>query len=139
MVSLNQLSSSFQVRLDVFHYSWRFVFENRQQIFEAAATYMKVTTKLLLLKALNAKHKADVYHFWNLVPDTDYPSFKQCVHKVILICESTFSTMKIVKKKQRNKLSNAHLDYLTTIAVTNHKYSMTRVKQQLAHIRSSQH
>ena len=86
------------------------------------------------LKALNAEHKADVYHFWNLIPDIDYPSLKQCVQKVMSFfvstytCESTFSTMKIVKRKQRNKLTNAHLDCLTRIAVTNYKYSMRRVK-----------
>ena len=47
-------------------------------------------------------------------------------------CESTFSTIKIVKRKQRNELANAHLDCLTRIAVTNYKYFMRIVKQQLA-------
>ena len=65
---------------------------------------------------LKAELKAGVYYFWNMISDTDYPALKQCVQKVMSFfvstytCEATFSTMNIVKRKQRNRLTNAHLE-----------------------------
>ena len=107
-----------------------------------------VQCEILELQAndiLQAELKTGVYHFWNMVSDTDYAALKKCVQEVMSFfvstytCESTFSTMNIVKRKQRNRLTSAHLDCLTRIAVTNYKYSMKRVKMGLAHFRSSHH
>ncbi|KAK3876626.1 hypothetical protein Pcinc_018599 [Petrolisthes cinctipes] len=96
-------------------------------------------------ETLKAVLKSGEENFWHIVLDMDYPALKQTVQKVMCYfvstytCESTFSTMNIVKRKQRNRVTSAYLDILTRIAVTNYKYSMEKVKEQLAHFRSSQH
>ncbi|XP_063610390.1 general transcription factor II-I repeat domain-containing protein 2A-like [Penaeus indicus] len=96
-------------------------------------------------ETLKAVLKSGEENFWHIVPDMDYPTLKQTVQKVMCYfvstytCESTFSTMNIVKGKQRNRVTSGHLDILTRIAVTNYKFSMEKVKEQLTHFRSSQH
>lgn len=44
-------------------------------------------------------------------------------------CESTFSTINTIKRKQRNQLSDAHLECLARIAVTNYKNNMEKVQE----------
>jgi len=86
--------------------------------------------------------QSGVHHFWNMVPDT-FPTVKHCVKKVLSFfvstyaCEATFSTMSIVKRKQRNRLTNEHLDSLTRIAMTEYRFRMKKVKEHQAHFRSS--
>lgn len=94
---------------------------------------------------LKAELKADAAHFWSLVSEADFPTLKPLVQKVMSFfvstytCESTFSTMNTIKRKQRNRLTNAHLECLTRIATTNYKYNMKKVKEMLACFRSSQY
>lgn len=64
-------------------------------------------------------------------------SKKWCHFSLVHTYESTFSTRNIVKKKQRNRLSTAHLACLTRVAVINDKYSREKVKMELLHFRSS--
>ncbi|KAK0146244.1 hypothetical protein N1851_014458 [Merluccius polli] len=54
-------------------------------------------------------------------------------------CESTFSTMNTIKRKQRNRVTNAHLESLTRIETTNYKYNMKKVKDMHACFCSSQY
>ena len=71
---------------------------------------------------LKAELITGVSHFWNMVPDTECPALKTCVQKVsTYTCESTFSTMNSVKRKHRNRLTNAHLDSITRIAMKKYK------------------
>ncbi|CAM4457493.1 unnamed protein product [Lepidochelys olivacea] len=92
---------------------------------------------------MKSEFKTGVYHFWNMVPDTQYPSLKHRVQKMLSFfvcmytCKSTFSTMNIMKRKQGNKLTTEHLDCLTRIAMTDYKYRMNEVKEEQAHFRSS--
>lgn len=94
-----------------------------------------IKKKLKYVLEYNVKYK--ILHFWNMVPDTECPALKQCVQKVsTYTCESTFSTMNSVKRKHRNRLTNAHLDCITRIAMKKYKNCM-RVKEQQVHFRSS--
>ncbi|XP_064421803.1 inactive cell surface hyaluronidase CEMIP2-like [Latimeria chalumnae] len=106
---------------------------------DLGADRAKVESEIVELQMddiMKSELKAGVYHFWNMVPDLQYSALKQCAQKVLSIfvstytCESTFSTMNIVKRKQRNKLTNEHLDCLTRIARTDYKYCMKKVKEQ---------
>ncbi|KAK5874194.1 hypothetical protein PBY51_019165 [Eleginops maclovinus] len=94
---------------------------------------------------LQAELKEGVGHFWSLVSEESFPTLKPLVQKVMSFfvstytCESTFSTMNIIKRKQRNRLTNAHLECLTVIATTNYKYNIKKVKAMQAMFRSSQY
>lgn len=94
---------------------------------------------------LEGELRAGVGHFWSLVSEADFPTLKPLVQKVMSFfvstytCESTFSTMNTIKRKQRNRLINAHLECLTRIATTNYKYNMKKVKEMHACFRSSQY
>uniref|UniRef100_H3B901 HAT C-terminal dimerisation domain-containing protein n=1 Tax=Latimeria chalumnae TaxID=7897 RepID=H3B901_LATCH len=107
---------------------------------DLGANRAKVESKIVEIQMdgiMKSELKAGVYHFWNMVPDAQ---------KVLSIfvstytCESTFSTMltmNIVKRKQRNKLTNEHLDCITRIAMMDYKYCMKKkVKEQKTHFRS---
>ncbi len=93
---------------------------------------------------LKVELRAGVGHFWSLVSEEDFPTLKPLVQKVMSFfvstytCESTFSTMNTIKRKQRNRLTNEHLECLTRIA-TSYKYNMKKVKEMHAYFRSSQH
>ncbi len=94
---------------------------------------------------LKVELRAGVGHFWSLVSEEDFPTLKPLVQKVMSFfvstytCESTFSTMNTIKRKQRNHLTNEHLECLTRIATTSYKYNMKKVKEMHAYFRSSQH
>lgn len=94
---------------------------------------------------LQVELRAGVAHFWSLVSEADFPTLKPLAQNVISFfmstytCESTFSTMNIIKRKQRNQLTHAHLECLTVIATTNYKYNMKKVKDMHASSRSSQY
>ncbi len=94
---------------------------------------------------LKVELRAGVGHFWSLVSEEDFPTLKPLVQKVMSFfvstytCESTFSTMNTIKRKQRNRLTNEHLECLTRIATTSYKYNMKKVKEMHAYFRSSQH
>ncbi len=83
---------------------------------------------------LKVELRAGVGHFWSLVSEEDFPTLKPLVQKVMSFfvstytCESTFSTMNTIKRKQRNRLTNEHLECLTRIATTSYKYNMKKVK-----------
>ncbi|KAF7658049.1 hypothetical protein LDENG_00018290 [Lucifuga dentata] len=87
---------------------------------------------------LKAELRAGVGHFWSLVLESDFPTLKPFALKVMSFfvstytCESTFSAMNTIKRKQINRLSNTHLDCLTRIA-TSYRYNMTKVKETNAH------
>lgn len=55
-------------------------------------------------------------HFWNLVNDKKYTLLKKGAYKIkscfgsTYLCESLFSTMNIIKSKNRSQLTNANLD-----------------------------
>ena len=56
---------------------------------------------------------------------------KPHVQKVTCFFMSTYtyeSTMDTIKRKQRNRLTHAHLECLTVISTTNYKYHMKKVK-----------
>lgn len=94
---------------------------------------------------LKAELKAGAAHFWNLVSEADFPTLKPLVQKVMpffvstYTCESTFSTMNTIKRKQRNRLTNVHIEYLTRIATTNYKYNIKKVKEIMSCFCSSQY
>ncbi|XP_068201642.1 general transcription factor II-I repeat domain-containing protein 2B-like [Palaemon carinicauda] len=115
---------------------------------ELCADRASLESEIVELQAnetLKAILKSGEKTFWHIIPDMSYPVLKQTVQKMMCYfvstytCEFTFSTMNIVKRKQRSRITNAHLNILTRIAVTNYKYSLEKVKEQLAHLRSSQH
>ena len=114
-----------------------------QDLYQDHAAVQCEIVELLTNDILQTELKTGDYHFWNMFSDTDYAALKKCVQKVMSFfvgmntCESTFSTMNIVKRMQRNRLTNAHLDCLTRIAVTNYNYSMKKGKMGLTHFRSS--
>lgn len=62
--------------------------------------------------------------FWQHVSAEKYPFISDQIFKLASLfsssymCETTFSTMKIIKSKNRNKLTDAHLECLLRIAVT---------------------
>lgn len=86
----------------------------------AAVEYQVI--ELLSNEILKAQLRAGVSHLWN-ISLTEYPTVKQRVQKVMFFfvstytCVSTFSAMNIVKRKHRNRLTNAHLDCLSRIAM----------------------
>lgn len=94
---------------------------------------------------LQVELRAGVCHFWTLVSEADFPTLKPLVQKVMSFfmstytCEATFSTMNTIKRKQRNRLTHAHLECLTLIATTNYKYNMKKVKDMHSSFRSSQY
>ncbi len=94
---------------------------------------------------LQVELRAGVGHFWSLVSEADFPTLKPLAQKVMSFfmstytCESTFSTMNTIKRKQRNRLTHAHLECLTVIATTNYKYNIKKVKDMHASFRSSQY
>ena len=94
---------------------------------------------------LQTELKAGVCHFWSLVSEADFPTLKPLVQKVMSFfvstytCESTFSSMNTIKRKQRNRLAHAHLECLTMIATTNYKYNINKVKDTHANFPSSEY
>ena len=94
---------------------------------------------------LQVELRAGVGHFWSLVSEADFPTLKPLAQKVMSFfmstytCESTFSTMNTIKRKQRNRLTHGHLEWLTVIATTKYKYNMKKVKDMHASFRSSQY
>ncbi|KAL1254508.1 hypothetical protein QQF64_016737 [Cirrhinus molitorella] len=74
--------------------------------------------------------RAGVGHFWSLVSEEDFLTLKpQKVMSCFVstyTCESTFSTMNTIRRKQRNSLTKEHLECLTRIATTSYKYNMKK-------------
>jgi len=101
--------------------------------------------ELLTKDILKVEFRAGVDHFWSLVSKNDFPTLKPLVQKVMSFfvstytCESTFSTMNTINRKQRSRLTNEHLACLTRIATTSYKYNMNKVKEMYACFQSSQH
>lgn len=79
--------------------------------------------------------RSGVGHFWSLVSEEDFPTLKPLVQKLMSFfvstytCESTFSTMNTIKRKQRICLTNEHLELLTKIATTSYKYNMKKSRK----------
>uniref|UniRef100_H3ANB4 Uncharacterized protein n=1 Tax=Latimeria chalumnae TaxID=7897 RepID=H3ANB4_LATCH len=115
---LEELRKEFESRFkDIMAYKELFNFIENPFLASVSSLSLVMESEILELQMddiMKSELKAGVYHFWNIVPDLQYPTLKQCVQKVpTYTCESTFSTMNIVKRKQRNKLTNEHLDCLT--------------------------
>lgn len=77
-------------------------------------------------QALQIHHKSvPMLEFWQLVPESKYPSLKIAACRLLSIfgttynCESTYSTMKFVKSKYRSQMTNKHLSELIRTATTN--------------------
>lgn len=81
--------------------------------------------KLQTNTILQVELRAGVGHFWILVSEADFPTLKPFAQKVLSFfmstytCESAFSTLNTIKRKQRNRLTHDHLESLV-IATTNY-------------------
>jgi hypothetical protein len=64
--------------------------------------------------------------FWKLVPNISYPHLTSIVWRLMAVfgstyaCEQMFSTMKLIKSKERNRLSDAHLVDAIRITTATH-------------------
>lgn len=77
----------------------------------------------IILKARSSEPKNN---FWSLMDEVKYPNLKQVAFHLTsffgstYLCESAFSTMKIIKTKYRSRLTDDHLESSTRLAVSNY-------------------
>lgn len=71
--------------------------------------------------------------FWKIVPTERYPNVKQAALKLLsmfgstYICESLFSTLKLVKSKHRSVLTDTHVKELLRVATTEYKPDLKKI------------
>ena len=73
--------------------------------------------------------------FWKSVPMKQYPNVKRAALKILAmfgstyVCESVFSTLKLVKSKHRPVLTDTHVKELLRLATTEYKPDLKRIVQ----------
>ena len=73
--------------------------------------------------------------FWKSVPMKKYPNVKRAALKILAmfgstyVCESMFSTLKLVKSEHRSVLTDTHVKELLRLATTEYKPDLKRIVQ----------
>ncbi|MBN3296755.1 GTD2A protein, partial [Amia calva] len=79
---------------------------------------------ITIQNGIQLKYRASDATFWALVSTTKYPEIKKvalCIKSLFgstYLCESAFSSMKIVKSKYRSTMTDAHLNDCMRLALT---------------------
>lgn len=75
--------------------------------------------------------------FWSLVPKDKYPVLVNMALKMkalfssTYLCESTFSNMKFIKNKYRNRLTDDHLDSCIRLGITNYEPDVKKLTNNM--------
>lgn len=101
---------------------------------ESTATEMELITfqNDLVLKSL----ASNTAFIWPLVSRDKYPVLCRVAMKMkalfssTYMCESSFSNMKVIKSKYRNRLKDEHLDNCIRMAVTNYSANVKKIIEE---------
>ena len=84
---------------------------------------------------LKAVLREGFLEFWKTVPIEKYPNVKQAVLKLLsmfgstYICESLFSTLKLVKSNHRSVLTDTNMKELLRVATMEYKPDLRRITE----------
>ena len=90
---------------------------------------------IMLQSHLQLRSKANHPEFWTLVVVEKFPLLKEVYQRLrscfgsTYMCESGFSTMKILKSKYRSRLTDSHLNDCMRMAVTNYTPEISKLAE----------
>ena len=83
------------------------------------------------------KAKSSNPDFWKYVEKTKYPLLKETYHRMLAcfgstyLCESAFSTLKILKSKYRSRLTDSHLNDCIRMAVSSYVPEYSKLAEDM--------